>query len=105
MADDDGSEEAETGLTAEALPPAFMGPVDFSPTQFRRLMQEAVKGWLLRTPSEATQAAYKSDLDEFLRFAKIRPEQIDRLKEVRPEHVASWREQLQQAGRANSTIR
>ena len=72
MADDDGSEEAETGLTAEALPPAFMGPVDFSPTQFRRLMQEAVKGWLLRTPSEATQAAYKSDLDEFLRFVLSR---------------------------------
>jgi integrase/recombinase XerD len=95
----------ETGVTAEALPPAFAGPREFSAIEIQNSMQKAIEAWLLRTPSKATQLAYQSDLHEFLRFAKIRPEELGQLTDVRPEHVAAWREQLPKAGRANSTVR
>src|SRR5947207_2093027 len=105
MTKKDGDEESETALTGEALPPAFAGPRSFSAGELHASMTKAIEAWLLRSPSVATRVTYESDLREFLCFAKISPEQIEQLTEVRPEHVAAWREQLQQAGRANSTIR
>jgi integrase/recombinase XerD len=92
-------------LTDDALPPAFSGPREFTRQEQNKLLAEAIRGWLMRTPSANTREDYERDLRQFLSFVKIHSEALDELSAVRPEHVAAWRESLQQAGRTNSTIR
>jgi integrase/recombinase XerD len=92
-------------LTGETLPPAFAGPSDLSATDLRHSFAQAVRAWLLRTPSLQTRENYDRDLKQFLRFCRIDANQVEQLTLVRPEHVAAWREQLQHAGLANSTVR
>lgn len=92
-------------LTGEALPPAFGGAAELSVEELRTAFAQAVQAWLLRTPSIQTRENYDRDLRQFLDFCRIAPERIDELTLVRPEHVAAWREQLQDAGLANSTVR
>jgi integrase/recombinase XerD len=92
-------------LTGETLPPAFAGPREFTAAELRGQLHEAIRAWLLRTPSAQTRDKYQRDLAEFQRFSRIDDEHLDHLVLVRPEHVAAWRESLQQAGLANSTIR
>ena len=92
-------------LTSESLPPAFAGELPFPTQQLRKLIEEAIRGWLMRTPSQQTQVNYERDLNQFLEFMKVDPANPDELTRIRPEHVARWREHLQQTGRANSTIR
>ncbi len=60
---------------------------------------------MLRTPSPHTRRAYQSDLDQFLADAGLKAEAWDQLAQVRPEHVAAWRDRLAAAGMTNSSIR
>lgn len=98
--------ENQTGLlTGETLPPAFGGSDDLSPSEQVAAFKDAVKAWLLRTPSQKTRENYRRDLEQFLFFAKIPVDRLSELSLVRPEHVAAWRESLQGAGLANYTVR
>lgn len=92
-------------LMSESLPPAFARESPFPSWQLRQLIDEAIRGWLMRTPSLPTRVNYQRDLKQFVDFMKIGPSMLNELTRIRPEHVASWREHLQQAGRSNSTIR
>lgn len=92
-------------LTGEILPPAFAGESPFPTQQLQQLIEEAIRGWLMRTPSRQTRSNYQRDLQQFVNFMKIDPGKLDAFTRVRPEHVAAWREQLQHAGLSNSTIR
>jgi integrase/recombinase XerD len=65
----------------------------------------AVSAWLLRTPSPHTRKAYEHDLKQFLAHAGIAAGAYEHLPQVRPEHVAAWREQLSADDQTNSTIR
>ncbi len=102
---DDGPPGDEALLTDEVLPPAFAGGVDLHADELRELMEQALRGWLSKTPSENTRESYELDLGQFLSFAKIGRHELERLASVRPEHVAAWRKALMQDGCTNSTIR
>lgn len=105
MADERDSDSKTALLTDEVLPPAFAGSTDLSDTELRKSLAAAVRAWLLRTPSLETRENYDRDLQQFLQFCGIEPHEPEQLTLVRPEHVAAWREALQSAGLANSTIR
>lgn len=105
MANGENPQNQTTLLTGESLPPAFGGATDLSADELRTAFAQAVQAWLLRTPSSETRENYGRDLRQFLQFSQIAPERIDELTLVRPEHVAAWREKLQLAGLANSTVR
>lgn len=105
MANEENSKNQTTLLTGESLPPAFCGATDLNSGELRTAFAQAVQAWLLRTPSSQTRENYDRDLRQFLNFCRIAPDRIDQLTIVRPEHVAAWREQLQRAGLANSTVR
>jgi integrase/recombinase XerD len=66
---------------------------------------KAVDAWLLRTPSPHTRRAYRHDLGQFLDHAGIPADAWDRLPQIRPEHVAAWRDRLAAGGMTNSSIR
>ena len=89
----------------EAVPPAFGSQPHQSHQDLRRLMQQAVQGWLIRTPSERTRENYLRDLTQFLDFRGIPRQHFDALTAVLPAHVSGWRDHLRDRGAANSTIR
>jgi integrase/recombinase XerD len=82
--------------------PAFVGTL---PTDLREQMTRAVEAWKLRTPSPHTRRAYQSDLEQFLAHAGIEAGAWEQLGQVRPEHVAAWRDALTEGGQTNSSIR
>ena len=92
-------------LAAEPVPPAFGGQPHQSPQELRRRMQQAVHGWLTKTPSAATRENYARDLSHFLEFHGIAREHLEELTSILPSHVAAWRDHLCGKGAANSTIR
>lgn len=53
---------------SEPLPPAFSGQAHQTSQDVRWLMQQAVQGWLSKTPSAATRENYARDLSQFLDF-------------------------------------
>jgi integrase/recombinase XerD len=71
----------------------------------RQAIAQAVAAWLLRTPSVHTRKAYEQDLNQFLAAAGIEAGAVEELPNVRPEHVAAWRDRLAAAGMTNSSIR
>jgi integrase/recombinase XerD len=73
--------------------------------QLHALFAEAIRAWLVRTPSADTRMSYEGDLSQFLSFTKIDSTRLGELASVRPEHIAAWREALQSQGRTNSTVR
>ena len=83
--------------------PAFTGTA--LPTDLREQMTKAVQAWKRRTPSPHTRRAYQSDLDQFLTHAGIAADAWEQLAQVRPEHVADWRDALSDSGQTNSSIR
>lgn len=91
-----------TATNAEPIPAFAGGQV---PGDMRQAIARAVDAWLLRTPSPHTRRAYEADLGQFLAAAGIPPEAVERLVEVRPEHVGQWRDRLAAQGMTNSTIR
>lgn len=90
---------------AASLPPAFGGHSHQTRQDFQRQMQQAVHGWLRRTPSPATRKSYGRDLSQFLDFRGIAHAHLDDLTSVLPSHVAAWRDHLRDRGAAGSTIR
>ena len=88
--------------SAEPIPAFAGGQVA---GDLREAIGRAVDAWLLRTPSPHTRRAYQADLDQFLAAAGIEAGAFEHLPQVRPEHVAAWRDQLATAGQTNSTIR
>ena len=85
-------------LSAAAEPiPAFTGQV---PGDLREAIGRAVDAWLLRTPSPHTRKAYEHDLNQFLAASRHRRRTpASTRRQVRPEHVAAWRDRLAAAGR------
>jgi site-specific recombinase XerD len=59
---------------------------------------------MLRTPSPQTRRAYQSDLDQFLGHVGIPAGAWERLAEVRPDHVAAWRDALTDRALANNSV-
>jgi integrase/recombinase XerD len=84
------------------LIPAFTGQV---PGDLRQAIGRAVAAWLLRTPSPHNRKAYEHDLGQFLAATGIEPSAFEHLPQIRPEHVAAWRERLAADKQTNSTIR
>jgi len=82
--------------------PAFENVAQASSDSIRRTMRQAVRSWLRKTPSTRTRVNYSRDLRQFLNFAGIG---LEALVTVRPENVAAWRDEMQDRGSANSTIR
>lgn len=102
--EEDSTKELIDVLTSDALPPAFSDE-ERSADELRSALVDAIKAWLLRTPSVETRKCYDRDLKEFMRFCRIEASQPEALALVRPEHVANWREHLHARNLANSTIR
>lgn len=92
-------------ITVGETPPAFGGSRKLTEGQLRVVMGQAIRSWLGRTPSEFTRASYARDLQQFLAFTGIDPVQLEELTRIRPEHVAAWRDDMQQRGSMNSTMR
>jgi site-specific recombinase XerD len=88
--------------TGQVIPAFAIGS---QPADVREQMTSAVNAWRLRTPSSHTQRAYESDLNQFLAHAGIPPAAWEQLAQVRPEHVAAWRDALAAGGQTNSSIR
>jgi integrase/recombinase XerD len=91
-----------TPAAADPIPAFAGGQV---PGDLRQAIRRAVAAWLIRTPSPHTRKAYDHDLNQFLAAAGIAAGAFEQLPQVRPEHVAAWRDQLSAAGQTNSTIR
>ena len=92
--EDRGSDSEIVVREAEVLPPAFGGKAHQSTHDLQRLMQQAVKGWLSKTPSPATRDGYSRDLGQFLDYRCIDRSRLDELTRVLPSHVAAWRDHL-----------
>jgi integrase/recombinase XerD len=87
------------------LIPAFDRTTDLLPDQRRRLMNQAVRTWLRKTPSRHTRVNYARDLQQFLAFEGIGATGLHELARVHPEQVATWRDALRERGHTNATIR
>ena len=85
--------------------PAFDKTLELSGSNLRRLLQQAARSWLSRTPSKLTRVNYQRDLSFFFSFAGIPADELEQLLAVRPELVAAWRDSLRARGLANATIR
>ena len=72
--------------------------------RLRLLIEEALDGWLRKTPSQHTRLNYRRDLQQFLQHSRIGGE-LERLVEIRPNDVALWRDEMKRLGLANATIR
>jgi integrase/recombinase XerD len=101
---DENALKEDMGIVPARLDPipAFVGGLS---SDLREQMSKAVKAWMLRTPSPHTRRAYQSDLDQFLADAGLKAGAWDQLAQVRPEHVAAWRDRLAAEGMTNSSIR
>lgn len=69
------------------------------------MFTDAKLTWLVKSPSADTRSNYERDLIQFMTFIKVPPEQLEHLANVRPVHVAAWRDQLRADGMSNATIR
>ncbi|MSR60315.1 MAG: integrase [Planctomycetaceae bacterium] len=99
------SDQRQLIRSFDAIPPAFGGQAELTTETLRSSMGQAVRSWLGRTSSEHTRVNYARDLRQFLKFVGIKPRHLEELISVRPEHVSAWRDHLQNAGAANSTMR
>lgn len=66
---------------------------------------KACQAWLMKSPSRDTRSNYERDIKQFLVFAGIEGNHPEQIVGVRPEHVATWRDQLQAQGLTNSSVR
>jgi site-specific recombinase XerC len=87
--------------TDRELIPAF----DNVPILSRRMINQAVRSWLLKTPSIHTRVNYRRDLEQFLNFEGIEVTELLQLTRVHPDEVAAWRDWMRARGYSNATIR
>jgi Phage integrase, N-terminal SAM-like domain len=99
MSDDASVQKTKILTVVNNAIPAFVGTL---PADLREQMTRAVKAWMLRTPSPHARRAYESDLDQFLAHAGIEAGAWEQLAQVRPEHVAAWRDALTDGGQTNA---
>lgn len=85
--------------------PAFDKSLELNGSKLRRMLHQAVRSWLGKTPSKLTRVNYQRDIHHFFAFANIPADDWEQLLAVRPEHVAAWRDSLRERGLANATIR
>jgi integrase/recombinase XerD len=85
--------------------PTVNHPVADSDLVLRRAMTEAYEAWLGKSPSRDTRSNYQRDIEQFLVFAGVPPEDKEKLCAIRPLHVNGWRDHLQAKGLTNSSIR
>ena len=74
-------------------------------TDLRAQLSEAVAAWLAKSNSSNTRSNYGRDLEQFLVFAGIPRESLERLTTVLPRQVAVWRDCLREQGLTNSSVR
>jgi integrase/recombinase XerD len=84
--------------------PAFAGPGELTNSDLRSRMGDAIQAWLLRSPSLHTRDCYTRDLRSFFRYADIPRDCPDRLLNIRPTHVAAYRDHLREKGLGNAAI-
>lgn len=105
MAEENPDKSAAESLFAVSLAPAFAGAPLSVASDLRWTMEQAVRSWLLRTPSPHTRTNYERDLRQFLTFMQLGRHEVEMLTTIRPGQVAAWRDDLSDAGSANATIR
>ena len=105
MPDDSSPQDQRTDSDNKVLLPTSANVNESSVHELHVQMLQAVNGWLLRSPSERTRDAYRREFAEFREFAGIGDDRFDLLTQVRPEHVARWRNVLLAAKLENSTVR
>jgi integrase/recombinase XerD len=67
-------------------------------------MAEACQSWLTKSPSSETRVGYARDLEQFLRFTNILAGDWGKLVNIRPSHVAAWRDWLLTKGLSNTAV-
>lgn len=87
------------------LIPAFDRVPELSADHFCRMVNQAVRSWLRKTPSVHTRVNYRRDLGQFLTYEGIVAGELYRLARVHPEEVAAWRDTMRERGYTNATIR
>jgi len=68
------------------------------------ILSEAVSAWLTRSSSHETRSGYARDLNQFIEFMEFKKGDWSKLSEVRPGHVAAWRDKLLANGLTNSAV-
>jgi integrase/recombinase XerD len=96
---DDNRPHASSG----ALIPAFDTPRKKEAEDFTARLREACGAWITRSPSRDTRENYARDIAQFLQFIG-QADRPEALAEVRPHHVAAWRDDLREQGLVNSSI-
>lgn len=84
--------------------PAFHGAGEWTLEESRGRITEAIRAWLAKSPSADTRSNYARDVQQFVIFAGISPDEPEQLTRVVPGQVAAWRDSLQERGLANSSI-
>jgi integrase/recombinase XerD len=99
LADDSHLQPAQEGslTVVNQSPPIHRDPVAVK-------IIEAYLSWMVKSPSPDTRSNYSRDLGQFLVFFGCRADEVERLADVRPHHVAAWRDHLLAAGLANSSV-
>lgn len=87
------------------ISPRSLTPVNESTDGIVEQFREACRAWVAKSPSLDTRSNYQCDLDQFMAFVDIPPEQPEQLASIRPRQVAEWRDHLHQLSLANSSIR
>src|SRR4051812_12200080 len=80
-------------------------PAPTSGPQLGDQIREACRAWLAKSPSRDTRVNYAHDLGQFLAFAGVPADRPEALAEIRPYHVAAWRDRLRDDGLTNSSVR
>jgi Phage integrase, N-terminal SAM-like domain len=100
-----GASSRAGGKQRTELIPAFDRVPEMSHDQLRRMINQAVRSWLRKTPSLHTRVNYLRDLRQFLACEGIDVKALDQLVRVHPEQVAAWRDWMRACGYTNATIR
>lgn len=86
-------------------PLAFRQTRSMSSHDRRVMFTDAKLAWLVKSSSADTRSNYDRDLNQFLTFIGVPAVHLEHLANVRPTHVAAWRDQLRADGMTNATIR
>lgn len=93
-----------TLLPTQTLP-AINDSTDIDAPSIGNQIATACQAWLMKSPSLDTRSNYERDIKQFLAFANISGDEPQKLAQVRPEHVAGWRDDMTAKKLTNSSIR